>query len=302
LPDIDRAVEDYNLALGRVCGAFHVDARVDARDTVSGAVQHRRLSRYDAAIVSLNAHSVVRNRAMIRTDPGEHLFLLFQYQGFSRILQGDHCTDLATGDLYIADSTVPSQFIYEGQRSRQVSLHLPRREAMARLGPECAGGMAIARGDPKVLAMQAVLHSLLTAEDAGSPAMGEALLNILAAYCQAHRKGAPDPAGQLYRRALTRLVARAGDASFGLDELAADLGVSRRSVQRVFGDHADSFTARLLTVRLDMAQARLRSLTGAGRGGIARIAYECGFNDLSHFYRVFRGRFGMPPGQVRFDD
>ena len=32
---------------------------------------------------------------------------------------------------------------------------------------------------------------------------------------------------------------------------------------------------------------------------IAEIAYEAGFNDLSHFYRAFRRRFGETPAAAR---
>ncbi|MGC9451334.1 MAG: helix-turn-helix domain-containing protein [Oceanipulchritudo sp.] len=29
------------------------------------------------------------------------------------------------------------------------------------------------------------------------------------------------------------------------------------------------------------------------------VAFECGYADLSHFYRAFKGRFGMSPGKWR---
>ncbi len=32
---------------------------------------------------------------------------------------------------------------------------------------------------------------------------------------------------------------------------------------------------------------------------IAEVAYEAGYNDLSHFYRVFRRRFGETPTAAR---
>ncbi|MFM8683622.1 MAG: helix-turn-helix domain-containing protein, partial [Chthoniobacterales bacterium] len=34
-----------------------------------------------------------------------------------------------------------------------------------------------------------------------------------------------------------------------------------------------------------------------GGHSVAGVAFACGFGDLSHFYRVFKTRFGRPPGQ-----
>jgi AraC-like DNA-binding protein len=32
---------------------------------------------------------------------------------------------------------------------------------------------------------------------------------------------------------------------------------------------------------------------------ITDVSLACGFGDLSHFYRLFRARFGMTPREVR---
>jgi AraC-like DNA-binding protein len=34
---------------------------------------------------------------------------------------------------------------------------------------------------------------------------------------------------------------------------------------------------------------------------VSQVAYGMGFNDLSHFTKAFRARFGMPPGRYRVD-
>lgn len=287
-------VDEYASLLRKVCGSFGVDARLPEKDRVRGAVEARSVSRFESVTVSLNAHRVVRDRKMIRSDPGEHLFLIFQKEGKSTIVQEDRASELATGDFFIADASVPSEFVYGGWRSSQVSFHLPREEMVARLGKACVGGREICRHDPLVPALTSVFTRLIDAK-AGSAALGEALVNILCAYFHAQAHGAESASSLLYRRAVDRLEARACDASFGIDSLAADLGVSRRTVQRVFAEHGDGFTSRLQAVRLDRARSRLLG----GETNILTVAYDSGFNDLSHFYRLFRDRFGVAPGQVR---
>jgi len=290
----DYHVDEYANLLCKVCGSFGVDARLPERDKVRGAVESRLVSRFETVTVSLNAHRVVRDRKMIRSDPGEHLFLIFQKEGKSAIIQEDRASELATGDFFIADASVPSEFVYGGSQSSQVSFHLPREEMVARLGKACVGGREICRHDPLVPALTSVFTRLIEAE-AGSAALGEALVNILCAYFHAQAHGSESASNHLYRRAVDRLEARARDASFGIDTLAADLGVSRRTLQRVFSEHGDGFTSRLQAVRLDRARSRLLG----GETNILTVAYDSGFNDLSHFYRLFRDRFGVAPGQVR---
>ncbi|WP_158241905.1 helix-turn-helix domain-containing protein [Tabrizicola sp. TH137] len=290
----DYHVDDYTSLLRKVCGSFGVDARLHERDKVRGAVETRLISRFETVTVSLDAHRVVRDRKMIRSDPGEHLFLIFQKEGKSTIIQEDRASELDTGDFFIADAAVPSEFVYGGRRSSQVSFHLPREEMIARLGKACVGGKEICRHDPLVPALTSVFTRLIEAE-ACSAALGEALINILCAYFHAQAHGSESASNHLYRRAVDRLEARARDASFGIDTLAADLGVSRRTLQRVFAEHGHGFTTRLQAIRLDCARSRLLG----GETNILGVAYDSGFNDLSHFYRLFRDRFGVAPGQVK---
>ncbi|MBD9527312.1 helix-turn-helix domain-containing protein [Paracoccus sp. PAR01] len=292
------SVEEYASRIQQVCGAFRVHAQAGRADRICGLVESRRLARFEAAVVSLDASRVERDQAMIRRDPGEHLFLLFQHAGSSRIIQRDCQTVLRAGDVYIADSGLPSEFIYEGTQSRQISLHLPRDEAVRRLGSLCTGGMAVDRTDPLVPAMQGIVTRLML-DDAGGAALSEALLNILSAYCHSRATGETDRAAQLHRRAIERIATRAGDGGLDLDTLAGDLGVSRRTLQRAFTRQGESVTGALLAARLDLARSRLGGACKSDRGDIAAIAFDCGFNDLSHFYRAFRMRFGMSPGQAR---
>lgn len=291
-------VDEFTDDLKRICGSFDVATTAEQGHKLLGAVEGRRLSRFEAAVVSVTADRISRDRAMIRKDPGEHLFLVLQCDGSTRIIQRDRTTDLNVGDLYLVDSSQPSEFIYRGQHSCQISLHIPRDEALHRLGQSCTGGVGIDRRDPLALALNGVLHRIAL-DNGGGVALTEALYNILGAYLCARESGTADSSGALYQKAIECIARRACDPDFDLDALVSDLGVSRRTLQRAFGRQSESVTGVLLSTRLNHAKLRLGSLPPDDRGNIAQIAYESGFNDLSHFYRVFRERFGVPPGQSR---
>lgn len=309
------AVEDLNADLARICGTFRIDPRPPQRGRISGALSRRHLARFDTAVVSLEAQGVTRDPQMIRRDPGDCLFLLVQDEGTSRIVQADRVTDLRPGDLYLADSTLPSEFLYTSQRSRQISVHLPREEALRRLGRLSAGGIGIRRDDPLHLALHGVIARGLSADPSSGPQtengpLGEALLNILGAYF--HALGHQTPQGDrredaAYAAALRHIHRHATDPDLDIAALAIACGLSRRTLQRLFERNGDTVSSRILSARLDIAWSRLHSAASrtasrtdsSSEDSIAAIAFDCGFNDLSYFYRTFRARYGLPPGDVK---
>lgn len=79
-----------------------------------------------------------------------------------------------------------------------------------------------------------------------------------------------------------------------LDHAAGRAGLSRRHFSDLFRAHVgDTFLNTLTRLRLDHAAQLLRD----GAHSVTGVAFSCGYRDLSHFYRVFRRRFGRPPGQ-----
>lgn len=298
-----RSVEGFSQDLERVCGRFGVESGARANGRIDGDVSTLLVSRFETAIVSLDAERVVRDKRMIRQDPGEHLFLLVQDKGNCRIHQNNVSVLLAPGDMYLVDSSRQSEFVYDGSHSRQVSIHLPRDEMLHRFGDICTGGIGIDRNDPLFLAMRAVLAKIFTEDSTVAPHLGEAFLSLLGAYfrCvdqQEDQRGRE--ANAVLSRALQVIDRNALDPAFGPKELATELQVSPRTLQRHFGTIGETAGKRLLAVRLETAKARLNEVhSDSGRDSIASVAYDCGFNDLSHFYKVFRERFGVSPGAAR---
>ena len=71
--------------------------------------------------------------------------------------------------------------------------------------------------------------------------------------------------------------------------VAAVFGISLRQLHRRVED-TDSSVAKLV------CEQRLHRCAGdlaAHGAGVSQVAYRWGFNDLSHFCRMFRRRYGM---------
>jgi AraC-like DNA-binding protein len=79
-----------------------------------------------------------------------------------------------------------------------------------------------------------------------------------------------------------------------VETLAADLGVSRRHLERRFRDVVGISPKRL--ARITRFQHALQALErGPARGSGAAVAVACGYADQAHFVREFRELAGCPP-------
>ena len=80
--------------------------------------------------------------------------------------------------------------------------------------------------------------------------------------------------------------------------LAARHRLPVRTLQRMFEADGVTFTDFVLAERLAQAHRMLRDTAHAGRP-VGTIAFDCGFQHISYFNRVFRARFAASPSDVR---
>lgn len=77
-----------------------------------------------------------------------------------------------------------------------------------------------------------------------------------------------------------------------LDRAAGRAGLSRRRFTDLFRQATGStFGEHLAELRLSHAAKLLRT----GEHSVTGVMFACGFNDVSHFYRRFRQKYGRPP-------
>lgn len=79
---------------------------------------------------------------------------------------------------------------------------------------------------------------------------------------------------------------------WSLDRACARAGMSRRHFSKLFRQQTGrTFLEHLTELRLTHAA----KLLDENRHSIIGAAFSSGYGDLSHFYRLFRTRFGLPP-------
>jgi AraC family L-rhamnose operon regulatory protein RhaS len=117
-----------------------------------------------------------------------------------------------------------------------------------------------------------------------------ALLARSAAGEPARRAGA-SPYREAVERYAAELPHRFLEAT-DLDTAAAEAGMSRRRFTQLFREVAGcSWAAHVTRLRIEYACRLLRETSRS----ILSTAFECGYDDLSRFYRAFRRQTGLTP-------
>lgn len=136
-----------------------------------------------------------------------------------------------------------------------------------------------------------------------APGVADRLVDLAALALGARREAQRLARGRGLREARLRAIKAdmsvlAAQGDIALHWIAARHGVSPSYVRALFRHAGTSFTDYLLEQRLQRAFERLADPRHAATS-ISAIAYESGFNNLSWFYRAFKQRFAMAPGEVR---
>jgi len=121
---------------------------------------------------------------------------------------------------------------------------------------------------------------------------------MLALATSGHREPQKPQSGQLAWRIMLQIETQFANPELAPDQVARDLGISKRYLQSALAQAGTSFVQELNTTRLDhaselLADAETQDLT------VGEIAFRCGFLDPGYFARLFRKRFGMSPRDWR---
>lgn len=298
-------VDQFHADLHRICGQFDLRA-ADARGRMRGGVHLEERAGIECAHVAADVQQVFRSSRQIRKDNGENYFLILQEEGRALMNQNDVACLLHPGDMVLIDSACPSEFTFFGHYTRQLSLHLPRAEMHARFGYDLIrGGISLPRHDPTNTALCAVLGKVFSAPDnaATQGYLREAMFGLIGAMLH-ERTGHEGFAGidsdiggaRALAQGQAYIDAHYRNPDLTIADIAEDLGMSLRQLQRGFAAIGTTPTKYLLVRRIEHARRGLDDRRAGRRADlISSIAYEAGFSDLSYFQRCFRKAFGTSP-------
>jgi AraC-like DNA-binding protein len=300
-----RRLDDWN---GLVNGSFE-NLTIDAsRDGFEGVLDARRFGDLDLSRVASSAAVVRRARPGGGSADHKRYFKLhLQDLGSSLNVQDGHEAVLRPGDLMLCDSSRPYSIRFDDS-NRMLVLRLPEARVIARLGdPDAIVGRRMGVEGLGASMLSAFVRNLWAAppmegETDCDGALLDAALNLLVAASgsgvPANDIGNPQMGASQMKDRIKRFIDdNLRDPDLSVGGVARALGVSPRYVQMVFAAMATTPLAYIRRKRLQLAAQHLRR--HGPDGSITDLSFSLGFNDLSHFSRAFKARYGVGPREYR---
>ncbi len=256
----------------------------------------------------MSAHSapaqVSRSSDPTRAARGLGMFdLHFQLQGTSFNAQSGRETVLESGDFTLCDASRP-YLVRFTEANHMLCIKVPTAALIQRLGDvEALICRPVSGGDGPGAMLSAFLSSVWSqidqaGDDGWGETVSEVILDLMTLAYRPLGDGSPAPAGrtQWMTRARGFIDEHICDPELGVAAIAADLRVSSRYVQMLFAAEGATPSAVIQEQRLRLAAERLRRPDAPC---ITEVAMAVGFNDLTHFGRAFRRRYGVTPRDYR---
>lgn len=241
-----------------------------------------------------------RTKRNISAAPSDHCTVLMQLHGHTAIAQDDDRFLVQPNDIAIFDSREPFS-AENSDAGRRVVAVIPRAMLNSH-APWLRQRPLYKFTNSRFLdlARRHMVHLVsddLT--DNQSNLLTENLRNLLAL---ASTDVAPDRLhAELQLEALLAFCRQNLHSTKLSPQFVADhFRISVRTVHLRFATLGQTFGSWLLETRLEACAKALREPDQHTRN-ISEIAYIHGFNDLSHFNKSFRARFGMTPKEFRFE-
>ncbi|HEX5394433.1 MAG TPA: helix-turn-helix domain-containing protein [Rhodocyclaceae bacterium] len=247
-----------------------------------------------------NRHSVERNQQRIRRFHKNSVFVCFQLQGTSYVLQGGDCVTMEAGDLLCYETSTP--YVHGSATDiHTLILDIPI-DALLEQGAALPSGHPIKLSREKGLG-RLFLSALLDAHTQARPdnleqrkATGMQLLNLVQCVLRMQQGQAlPSRAGS-YRVLQAKAFIEDHLAAPHLDAeaVARAVDLSSRQLNRLFEQEQTTISRFIWSRRLERARADLLDPAQRHRQ-VAEIAFCWGFASAAHFSRAYRARYGISP-------
>jgi AraC family transcriptional activator of tynA and feaB len=270
--------------------------------TFSGRARVRSICGFRSVDLSSNAHCLERTHQDVRVDARDHYYAIFQMTGQSRIIQNDQIIELTGGDVALVDAARPVTYVSEkGSDQWWGSLQLPRRSLVSHLGlePRCPSrGSGAAAARPLRQLLEDDVEDEQSMSVSANAYMRLACYDLLGAlFAPSGPEDASLHADKLFARICAIIKDRFADPDFGPCDVAIEVGISLRYLQKLFTARNSTCSHFIHSVRLEHAASLLkrRSFMKTSQP-ISEIAYASGYGDYTNFIRKFRRRFGHTPG------
>jgi AraC-like DNA-binding protein len=273
---------------------------MDGTPQLAGRLRATHLGQTGAFAVQGTPQLVRRTSRTIANASASPLKLCLQQSGRATVHQGQSEVLLNPGQLAIYDTGQPYDIRLEGPW-RCAVMTLPRETLDIRQPDlERALNTVIMLGaaqQREILGWWKAAAGPRLANPAEAESLGMAGVRLVASMVF-NCKIKSDATGALRDRVRLHITSRLHDPALNHATVASALGLSVRTLHRLFEDEPQSVAALIRSSRLEAIRTAL--LDPANRTkDIMSIAARCGYLDQPHFTRAFKAQFGLTPALLR---
>ena len=235
----------------------------------------------------------------------EAYLLVLQVAGAGCYRHAGRNVTVEAGDLALLDMSRQFALTF-AEHHHELVWVLPRESLAPLLATPERVGVGFS-GDAGLGALLAGTMRMLADKAATFDAVSQQILRIHLCNLAALTAGATRPVEEVsretYRLArrqqiLAYIETHLGESDLSADKAARALKMSKRWLHALFTGDGTSFAAWVARRRIEECRRLLEDVRH-DHLSISAIAFRCGFNDLSTFYRRFRTHCGATPRDVR---
>jgi len=267
---------------------------------LEGFIQARELGSLWFSEVTSPAMTYQRGKAELNRSHEEYFQLVLVVDGSGVVEQGDNQALINPGDMVVYSSTEPSRVSYpNGSNTQVVKIPRPlladRIEAIDQIAATLLNGSSPIGVMTRNLIRECINVSL--DNHCSSTRFSNGILDILATAIEnnlpidASARASSVPLLNVKRYIEERLA----DPDLDVAQIAQHNNVSVRTLNRMFAADGTTATRWLWNRRL----ANSHKVLSEGKvKQVSQAAFEFGFNDLSHFSKAFKKRYGVAPHEI----
>jgi AraC-like DNA-binding protein len=279
----------------------HVDCEPRRDQPFFGELRADSAGEICAATYSSVGQVVARSPRKIGQRPSDMLTLGVQLVGQTFGSQDGRDLLLRPGDLVLYDMTRPFRLAFSGNFVR-TTLIFPRAALRRRLG---AAERFIGRSIDGTMGVGGMLSPLVrelpsrldTVPVAVRERVAENLLDLIATAFLSQGEGAPLSTEMTLVRVKLWIETHLSEG-LSAERIAGVCRISARHLSRLFEREGTSPMRYVWDRRLTRCHRDVTDPAMRGRP-VGEIAFAAGFNDLSHFSRAYRARYGCAPRDAR---
>ena len=235
-------------------------------------------------------------------DQKDDIFISIMLNGEGFLTQFNQQVKQKKGDVLIHDSAFA--YLYEYPKAYRSLYYRIPRDFLSSYGFDIdkLGGTLIPSQSPYAKAINAFLITTYQLIDDDETQIGEDIsLPLIQTLSHCLSRVIPVRSVQHQRlmelnNAKRWMMEHIEDDALTLDDIASNCHRTVRSLNRLFADFGESPIQWLKSQRLLKAHSLLNH---PHQQSITEIAFQCGFNDISRFGKLFRAKFGCSPSELR---